>query len=63
VSNAEEIVILLQPLLVILFEGSREECVKSTFLHFSFLLPCGALKCVLSNSINRLGENMLGTKM
>jgi hypothetical protein len=40
-----------------------EEYVKSIFIHFVFSLQSGALKYVLSNSINRLGKNMLGIQM
>jgi hypothetical protein len=40
-----------------------EERCKSIFIHYPFSLPSGALKCVLSNSANRIYKNELGPKI
>jgi hypothetical protein len=44
-------------------KGPGEERVKSIFIHFTFLLPSGALKCVLFNSINTIWKNELRPKI
>jgi hypothetical protein len=35
-------------------KGPGEERVKSILIRFPFLLPSGALKCVLSNTTDRI---------
>jgi hypothetical protein len=40
-----------------------KERIHFIFIHFTFSLPCGALKCVLSNSTNRNVKNESGPKI
>jgi hypothetical protein len=50
-------------LLLVYVKGPGEEHIKSMFIHFLSSLPFGSLKCVLSNSTNRIWENELCTKI
>jgi hypothetical protein len=46
---------------VIIYEGSTGRSLFYSF--FSFSPPTGTSKCVLPNSINRVGKNVLGPKI